>query len=92
MAINSARGPEWEKLRLAVLDRDGWQCVACGALLEGGNATVDHIHAIDAGGEKLPPMEELVSLCRPCNSRKGTRPQLRITYVSQRWLPAGIAA
>lgn len=91
MAQNSARGPEWQALRLSVLERDGWQCVACGAFLEGDNATVDHIVAINAGGEKLPTSDELVSLCRPCNSRKGDRPQLRILYVSSRWLPAGLS-
>jgi hypothetical protein len=58
------------KVRAIVLARDGLRCVRCGE-----NAvevlSVDHILAVaNGGGDEL---ENLQTLCRPCNSKKGTR-------------------
>lgn len=54
--------------RLAVFDRDGYECQHCGArrLL-----TVDHVTPRARGGTNA--IENLQTLCQPCNSRKGTR-------------------
>jgi len=91
MAINSARGPAWDKLRLFVLDRDSWLCTSCGKPLEGADATVDHISAINSGGDTLPRSSELCSLCRSCNSRKGDRVLMRLNYLNPRWLARSTA-
>jgi len=50
-----------------VFARDGLACVFCGAERE---LTVDHRIAIVNGGDAL---ENLQTLCRPCNSAKGAR-------------------
>lgn len=84
MSEQSSRGPEWERVRKAVLDRDGWLCVYCGKQLEGSDATVDHILARDNGG--LDEMSNLVAACRADNGRKGARMLFRINYVNPRWL------
>jgi 5-methylcytosine-specific restriction endonuclease McrA len=87
MSVHSARGPEWERARLATLNRDGWICVACGKDLEGDDATVDHIEPVVAGGDKYD-LNNLISLCRRDNSIKGDRIEVRTNYVNSRWLVA----
>ena len=53
---------------LAVFAKDGYQCVHCGTR---DNLTVDHIHPVSSGGTNDP--DNLQTLCRSCNSRKGAR-------------------
>ena len=57
-----------DDLRMAVYERDGFQCLHCG---EVENLTLDHIHPYSLGGEDT--FENLQTLCRSCNSRKGAR-------------------
>jgi 5-methylcytosine-specific restriction protein A len=48
--------PEWRALRGAVLRRDRYRCVVCGADVSGkGQARVDHIRRIQDGGARLDP-------------------------------------
>ena len=63
-AIGSGK---WKKLRLAVLDRDGRQCV-CGQPAD----TVDHIIPRVKGGD-MWAMDNLQAMCKSCNSSKGGR-------------------
>lgn len=56
------------KLRIFVFERDMYRCVACDSHLD---LTVDHIHPESAGGETVE--DNLQTLCRSCNSKKGTR-------------------
>lgn len=55
-------------LRRAVYERDGYACLHCGAT---DRLSLDHIHPWSRGGEDT--LENLQTLCRPCNSRKGAR-------------------
>lgn len=87
MAEGSSRGPEWERIRRAVLERDGWLCSACSKPLEGDDATVDHIIPKAKGG--TDDMVNLISLCRSDNSKKGDRELLRVTWINTAWLPVG---
>ena len=59
---------KWKKLRITVLDRDGWICALCGAVAD----TVDHIYPRIKGGD-MWALDNLQSLCKSCNSRKGGR-------------------
>ena len=43
--------PRWDRVRRAVLRRDGWRCVQCG---RAGRLEVDHITPLDRGG---PPSQ-----------------------------------
>lgn len=64
---SSRRGiPAW--LRAAVYDRDGRACVECGATED---LTLDHIYPHSLGGDDS--LDNLRTLCRPCNSAKGNR-------------------
>lgn len=85
MAQNSAKGRAWDAQRLRVLNRDDWTCTACGVALEGDNATVDHVAAVSKNLGKVYADDELTSLCRPCNSRKGDRTIVRLDYRNPRW-------
>lgn len=55
-------------LRQAVYERDGYRCVECRVV---DDLTLDHIWPWSRGGEDT--FENLRTLCRPCNSRKGSR-------------------
>lgn len=56
------------KLRWQVFKRDAYLCVRCDA---DEDLTVDHIHPEVKGGQAT--MDNLQTLCRPCNSSKGAR-------------------
>lgn len=62
-------------VREQVYERDGRKCVNCGSPEE---LTLDHIVPKSKGGPRI--FENLQTMCRTCNQRKGNR------------LPAGIAA
>ena len=53
--------------RRFVYERDGHQCVTCGSIED---LTLDHIIPYSVGGPDTT--ENLRTLCRPCNSRRGT--------------------
>lgn len=56
------------QLRKAVYERDDYRCVKCGSRFE---LSCDHIQPASKGG--LATLENLATLCKPCNSRKGNR-------------------
>lgn len=56
---------EWLRLRAQVFERDGYQCVKCGST---DNLHCDHIQPVTKGGESS--VDNLQTLCRPCNSAK----------------------
>lgn len=57
-----------KKLRKQVHERDGHKCLTCGTGLD---LTCDHIHPESKGG--LTTLENLQTLCRSCNSKKGVK-------------------
>lgn len=54
--------------RLSVFARNAYRCVSCGSE---DNLSVDHIVPVSKGGTDHP--DNLQTLCRSCNSRKGNR-------------------
>ena len=54
--------------RIRVFERDKYRCIQCQTHLD---LTVDHIHPERKGGTL--DMENLQTLCRSCNSRKGVK-------------------
>lgn len=51
-----------------VMERDAYRCVTCGTHLD---LTCDHIIPESKGGPTT--VENLQTMCRPCNSRKGAK-------------------
>ena len=72
--IESGAKPLTNKIRESVFEKDSWRCHYCdkktvrvrGKL----QATVDHIVPVSDGGSD--DLENLVTACRSCNSKKGT--------------------
>ena len=62
------RTPFTKTLRQLVYERDGHRCQHCGTT---ERLSIDHIHPFSLGG--LETLDNLQTLCRPCNSRKGAR-------------------
>ena len=59
-----------EKLRQQVFERDGFCCVECGSKKR---LSADHIIPERHGGET--EIDNLQTLCKPCNSEKGSKLQ-----------------
>ena len=57
-----------KKMRAFIYERDGHQCVKCGATEE---LTLDHIKPWSKGGENT--VSNLQTMCRRCNCAKGNR-------------------
>lgn len=62
----------WRRVRLLVLQRDGWCCHWCGRAAD----TADHLVPLAAGGDRLDPAN-LVAACRSCNSARSNNPERR---------------
>ncbi|OZG57835.1 endonuclease [Bifidobacterium tissieri] len=57
-----------DSIRLAVYSRDEWKCLRCRSA---ENLSLDHVHPWSDGG--VDSIENFQTLCRSCNSWKGTR-------------------
>ena len=57
--------------RHSVLLRDNFTCQFCGATPGRAHLTLDHVLPRSRGGRSV--WENLVTACRPCNTRKGSR-------------------
>lgn len=66
-AIEVRRASIPEALREAVFERDGRSCRSCGSL---SDLSLDHVDPFCRGGATT--FENLQTLCRRCNSRKGS--------------------
>jgi len=60
-----------ERLRPAVLARDGWLCGLCGEFVLPADLSIDHIIPVAQGGADT--LANLQVAHRRCNSRKGAR-------------------
>ena len=66
--MNKARSvARWRRVRLAVLERDGWRCRKCGRAA--GRLEVDHIVPLNKGGAAYE-LANLQALCRGDHFRK----------------------
>lgn len=73
-------------IRTAVYERDGRRCLHCGATQ---NLSLDHIWPYSKGGPDT--YENLQTLCRSCNSKKGARVverQAAVHHGHERTVPA----
>jgi 5-methylcytosine-specific restriction endonuclease McrA len=62
-------GPEWQRMRLAVFQRDNFTCQYCGATDKALDC--DHVVPLSRGG--ITHEHNLVTACFPCNRSKGDK-------------------
>jgi len=77
MSRNHARlhAARWARIRKAVLDRDGWRCVQCGAA---GRLECDHVVPLHVDPKQDPyDPANLQALCRGCHVEKTRRENRR---------------
>ena len=60
---------QWQAVRRAVFERDGWRCTSCG---KAGWLECDHIEPLERGGAPFE-MDNLQTLCRCCHIDKTRR-------------------
>ena len=65
----AAKIPGWERIRRAVLDRDGWRCTECG---KAGRLEVHHLVALRDGGNN--DLANLAPVCIACHKAIHRRP------------------
>ena len=64
---------QWERLRRAALDRDGWRCTRCGSPAE---LEVHHVLPLAQGGAALD-LANVETVCRGCHLGAHMDPQRR---------------
>ena len=69
-------GADWRKLRLEVLERDGWLCQVRLAVCTVDATTVDHVVPLARGGARLDPAN-CRAACGPCNSSRSAAARRR---------------
>lgn len=73
---NDYSDPRWQKLRLQVMDRDGWKCVACGD----ATSTLHVHHKRYCGSIWESPADDLQTLCNSCHAGLGPHPKAGVWY------------
>ena len=71
----------WAKIRLQVLERDGYRCVKCG---KAGRLEVDHVLPAFRGGD-LYEENNLQALCRSCHIAKTASENRRVWPARDAW-------
>jgi 5-methylcytosine-specific restriction endonuclease McrA len=83
MSKFSSHGRTWDHLKSLCIARDG-MCVRCGTDTD---LTADHILSKALGGEDN--LDNLQTLCRSCNAKKGAAVEVRNTWLDQEWFTKG---
>jgi 5-methylcytosine-specific restriction endonuclease McrA len=75
--FSTRRGRRLRQAKLRSVDHLCERCRSLGVLVEA--MTVDHIVALEDGGEPYPPLEGLTAYCSDCHKhRHGARPKVKI--------------
>ena len=64
LALTATR--RWQAVRVAVFERDGYRCRACGLP---GRLECDHVQPLERGGDPWE-LDNLQTLCRVCHIAK----------------------
>ena len=81
--LGTEERPGMMDLRPAVLERDGYRCVLCGAAVTDGTAQVDHLRPVCSFKRPVDAnrLENLRALCGPCHARKTELDRQRVSRV-----------
>lgn len=73
---NDYSDPRWQRLRLYVMERDAWRCVACGD----AKSTLHVHHKRYCGDIWDSPQQDLQTLCNSCHMALGPHPKAGVWY------------
>lgn len=80
MAFNY-KDPRWQKRRLEIMDRDGFQCIACG-----DQESELHVHHKRYRGQPWEAgNDDMQTLCTKCHIALGPHPKAGIWYERYSW-------
>ena len=86
MAFNY-KDPRWQKRRLEIMERDGFQCVVCG-----DKETELHVHHKRYKGQPWEAEDDdMQTLCIHCHTALGDHPKAGIHYVVTEWVTMSTA-
>lgn len=71
LTIRDLPRAEWEALRVECFERDDWACAYCG---HDDDLQADHIKPISEWPELALDLDNLQTLCGPCNRKKSDTP------------------
>jgi hypothetical protein len=63
------RDSRWQKLRLEIMERDGWTCKSCGATGDGVTLNVHHAYYESGRAPWEYPTDTLVTWCEDCHGK-----------------------
>ena len=63
------RDSRWQKLRLEIMERDGWTCKSCGANGKGVTLNVHHAYYESGRAPWEYPTDTLVTWCEDCHGK-----------------------
>ena len=63
------RDSRWQKLRLEIMERDGWTCKSCGATGDGVTLNVRHAYYESGKAPWEYPADSLVTWCEDCHGK-----------------------
>jgi hypothetical protein len=63
------RDSRWQKLRLEIMERDGWTCKSCGATGDGVTLNVHHAYYESGKAPWEYPTDTLVTWCEDCHGK-----------------------
>jgi hypothetical protein len=63
--IEKLQDPQWQKKRLEIMSRDGFQCIKCSS--KTNTLTVHHFYYISGRMPWEYPSQSMVTLCRKCH-------------------------
>jgi hypothetical protein len=63
------RDSRWQKLRLEIMERDGWTCKSCGATGNGVTLNVHHAYYESGKAPWEYPTDTLVTWCEDCHTK-----------------------
>jgi hypothetical protein len=63
------RDSRWQKLRLEIMERDGWTCKSCGASGDGVTLNVHHAYYESGKAPWEYPTDTLVTWCEDCHGK-----------------------
>jgi hypothetical protein len=80
MAFNY-KDPRWQKRRLEIMERDGFQCIACG-----DQKSELHVHHKRYRGQPWEAKDgDMQTLCTQCHKALGPHPKAGIWYERYSW-------